>query len=77
MNRVDGQVIDNAPGGVFTARSVDSPWVERSLMLHLQVRDAVMVSGRMESGDMNAKGDDVKLFDLGANDAALAVFRKL
>ena len=77
MNSIDGQVIGNAPGGVSIARCVDSPWVERFLMLHRQVRDAVMVSGRMGSGARNAKGDDVKLFDLGANDAALAVFRKL
>ncbi len=70
MIRADAQVID-------TARSVDSPWVERLLMLHRQVRDAVMVSRRVGSGARNAKGDDVKLFDLAANDAALAALRKL
>ena len=76
MNRGDEQVIDNVPGGVFTARSVDSPWVERLLMLHRRVRDAVMVSGRVGSGARNAKGDDVKLFDLAADDAALAALRE-
>ena len=77
MIRGDGQVIDNAPGGVSTARSMASPWVERLLMLHRQVRDAVMESGRVGSGARNAKGDDVKLFDLVANDATLAALRKL
>ncbi len=77
MKRDDDQVADNAPGSVPAARGVDSPWVERLLMLHRRVRDAVMESGRMGSGARNAKGDDVKLFDLAANDAALAVLRKL
>jgi myo-inositol-1(or 4)-monophosphatase len=77
VNRVDGQVIDNALGGVSTARSVDSPWVERFLMLHGRVRDAVKESGRVGSGTRNAKGDEVRLFDLAANDAVLAVLGKL
>jgi fructose-1,6-bisphosphatase len=47
------------------------------LMLHRQVRDAVMESSRVKSGARNAKGDDVKLFDLAAADAALAALRKL
>ena len=47
------------------------------LMLHCRVRDAVMESGRVGSGARNAKGDDVKLFDLAADDAALAALRKL
>ena len=54
-----------------------SPWLEWLLMLHAQVRDAVMDSGRLGSGARNAKGDDVKLFDLAADDAALAVLREL
>ena len=77
VNRVDGQVIDNDPGDVSTARSVDSPWVERLIMLHRRVRDAVMESACVGSGARNAKGDDVKLFDLAANDAALDVLRVL
>ncbi len=76
MNRADGQVIDNAPGDVSTARNVDSPWVERFLVLHRRVRVAVMESERVGSGTRNAKGDDVKLFDLAANDAALDVLRE-
>jgi myo-inositol-1(or 4)-monophosphatase len=46
-------------------------------MLHRQVRSAVVKAGRAGTGFKNAKGDDVKRFDLVANDAALAVFRKL
>ena len=76
MIRVDGQVIDNALGDVSTARSVDSHWVERLLMLHRQVRSAVAKSDRAGTGSKNAKGDDVKLFDLAANDAALDVLRE-
>ena len=76
MNRGNGQVIDNALGDVSTARSVDSHWVERLLMLHRQVRSAVAKSDRAGTGSKNAKGDDVKLFDLAANDAALDVLRE-
>ncbi len=46
-------------------------------MLHRQVRNAVAKADRVGTGSKNAKGDDVKLFDLAANDAALAVLRKL
>ncbi len=77
VNSIDGQVIDNAPGGVSTARHVNSPWAEQLLMLHRQVRHAVLESGRAGSGTRNAKGDDVKVFDLTANEAALAVLRQL
>ena len=56
--------------------TTDSPWVERLLMLHLEVRQAVAKTGRASAGTKNAKGDDVKLFDLAANDAALGVLRK-
>ncbi len=45
-------------------------------MLHLQVRLAVAKTGRAGAGTKNAKGDDVKLFDLAANDAALGVLRE-
>ena len=77
VNRVDGQVIDNAPGEVSTVRNVDSPWVERLLMLHRQVRSAVVKADRAGTGSKNAKGDDVKRFDLVANDAALVVLKEL
>ncbi len=53
------------------------PWVERLLTLHRQVRRAAAKAGRVGAGSKNAKGDDVKLFDLAANDAALAALRKL
>ncbi len=46
-------------------------------MLHRWVLRAVAKADRAGTGSKNAKGDDVKLFDLTANDAALAVFRKL
>ncbi len=77
VNRADGQVIDNAPGDVSTARSVDSPWVELLLMLHHQVRSAVAKSDRAGTGTKNAKGDNVKRFDLVANEAALVVLKEL
>ena len=77
MNNVDGQVIDNAPGEVSTVLNVDSPWVERLLMLHRQVRRAVVRADRAGTGSRNAKGDDVKRFDLVANDAALVVLEEL
>jgi len=56
---------------------MDSAWAERLLMLHRQVRRAVAKANRAGTGAKNAKGDDVKLFDVAANDAGLAVFRKL
>ena len=76
VNRGDGQVIDNVSDDVSTARSMDSPWVERLLTLHRQVRSAVAKSDRAGTGSKNAKDDDVKLFDLAANDAALDVLRE-
>ena len=56
--------------------AVDSPWVQRLLTLHRQVRLTVSNAGRADTGNRNAKGDEVKLFDLAADDAALAVLRK-
>ena len=46
-------------------------------MLHRHVRSVVAKADRAGTGSRNAKGDDVKVFDLAANDAALAVLRKL
>jgi myo-inositol-1(or 4)-monophosphatase len=77
VNSADDQAANIGPGGGAIARTVDSPWAERLLMLHRQVRSAVAKADRAGTGTKNAKGDDVKLFDLAANDAALAVFRKL
>ncbi len=55
---------------------MDSPWVAWLLMLHVQVRKAVAKTGRASAGTKNAKSDEVKLFDLAANDAALGVLRE-
>ncbi len=77
MNNSDSQVANNGPGTENTARTADSPWVERFLMLHRQVRSAVAKADRSGTGFKNAKGDDVKRFDLVANDAALAVLKGL
>ena len=55
---------------------MDSPWVAWLLMLHVQVRKAVAKTGRAGAGTKNAKSDEVKLFDLAANDAALGVLRE-
>ncbi len=41
VNSSDSQTANNGPGGEKTVRTVDSPWVERLLMLHRQVRSAV------------------------------------
>ena len=46
-------------------------------MLHRQVRRAVTKTDRAGTGSKNAKGDDVKRFDLVANDAALVVLKEL
>ena len=72
-----GQTADNDPGGGNIARTVDSPWVERLLILHRQVRSAVAEADRAGTGSKNAKGDDVKHFDLVANGAALNVLQEL
>ena len=77
VNSSDSQAANKGPGGGNTARNVDSPWVKRLLMLHRQVRSAVTKADHAGTGSRNAKGDDVKRFDLAANDAALAVLQKL
>ena len=50
--------------------------MRRLLALHRQVRLTVSNAGRAGTRNRNAKGDEVKLFDLAADDAALAVLRK-
>ena len=72
-----GQTADNGPGAGNNARTVDSPWVERFLLLHRRVRSTVAQAGRAGTGSKNAKGDEVKHFDLAANGAALEVLREL
>ncbi len=76
-NSIDGQAANNGPSGGNAVLTVDSPWVERLLMLHRQVRSAVAKADRAGTGSKNAKGDDVKRFDLVANDAALALLEEL
>ncbi len=46
-------------------------------MLHRQVRSAVAKADRAGTGTKNAKGDNVKRFDLVANEAALVVLKEL
>ena len=46
-------------------------------MLHRQVRSAVAKADRAGTGAKNAKGDDVKRFDLVANAAAVAALWKM
>ncbi len=73
----DGQNANNAPAEGNTIQNVDSPWVERLLMLSRQVRSAISKVDLARTGSKNAKGDDVKIFDLAANDAALALLKEL
>ncbi len=56
---------------------MSSPWAKRLLALHDQVRSVVARSGRADTGAKNAKGDDVKLFDVAADDATLDFLRGL
>ncbi len=77
VNSSDSQTANNGPGSGKIVRTVDSPWVERLLMLHRQVRSAVAKSDRAGTGTKNAKGDNVKRFDLVANEAALVVLKEL
>jgi len=67
----------DGPDGGDIIRAVDQPWAERLLTLHRQVRLTVSKTGRAGAGISNAKGDEVKLFDLAADDAALTALREL
>ncbi len=58
-------------------RTANVSWTDILSGLHQSVRKAVLDAGREAIGTRNAKGDDVKRFDLVANDAALAVFREI
>ena len=77
VNKSASKVITDASGGQKNTRSFDSAWIERLLMLHHRVRDAVTEPEREGIGSLNAKGDDVKQFDLTANEAALSLFWEL
>lgn len=52
-------------------------WFDRLAGLHGAVRAAVLESARERTGLTNAKGDAVKVFDLVANDAAIAFLETL
>ncbi len=58
-------------------RTANVSWTDILSALHQSVRKAVLDADREAIGTRNAKGDDVKRFDLVANDAALAVFREI
>ena len=52
-------------------------WTDILGTLHQSVRKSVLDAGREATGTRNAKGDDVKVFDIAAEDTALAVLREL
>ncbi len=58
-------------------RAASVSWTGILGTLYQSVRKAVLDADREAAGTRNAKGDDVKLFDLDANDAALAVLQEL
>jgi myo-inositol-1(or 4)-monophosphatase len=58
-------------------RTANVSWSGILGTLHQSIRKAVLDAGRAGTGSRNAKGDDVKVFDVTANDAALAVLREL
>lgn len=57
-------------------RTANASWTDILSALHQSVRKSVLDAGREATGARNAKGDDVKVFDLAADDAALAVLRE-
>ena len=58
-------------------RTANVSWSGILGTLHQSIRKAVLDAGRAGTGSRNAKGDDVKVFDVAANDAALDVLHKL
>lgn len=64
-------------GGARADPRADHPWLRRLADLHGAVRAAVLECARGRTGLTNAKGDAVKVFDLVANDAALAFLETL
>ncbi len=63
------------PGGAATARIPQPPWTDLLAALHGEVRRIVQGGDRGTAGRTNAKGDDVRVFDLAANAAALDVLK--
>ena len=64
-------------GRSTAAQTVDLPCTDRLIALYRAVRAAVLNSGRESTGVTNAKGDEVKQFDLVANDAAVTFLSNL
>ncbi len=62
--------------GDAATRSKGISWTHTLITLHREVREAVLGCGREKTGDVNAKGDDVRAFDLVAEDAAIAVLER-
>ncbi len=63
------------PGGAATDRIPQQPWTDLLAALHSEVRRVVQGCDRGAAGRTNAKGDDVRQFDLAANAAALGVLK--
>ena len=63
------------PPAAAIARSPQQPWTDLLVALHSEVRRVVQGSDRGAAGRTNAKGDDVRLFDLAANAAAVDVLK--
>ena len=57
--------------------SVERWWPDTLIALHQAVRSAVIDSRREPAGVVNAKADEVKVFDLAANDAAVTFLKGL
>ena len=51
-------------------------WTHRLIMLRREVREAVPGCGRGKTGDVYAKGDDVRAFDLVSDDTAIAFLER-
>ena len=62
--------------GDAATRSKEISWTHTLITLHREVREAVRGCERGKTGDVNAKGDDVRAFDLVADDAAIAVLER-
>ncbi len=71
----DSQQGTGEPSGAATARSPQQPWTDLLVALHSEVRRVVQGCDRGAAGRTNAKGDDVRLFDLAANAAAVDVLK--
>ncbi len=71
VNEPAGRQAGAGDGAGDATRSKKIAWTHTLIMLHREVREAVLGCGRGKTGDVNPKGDDVKAFDLVADDAML------